>query len=170
MTDTPAPDSRLSDDAEIIEVPNSLRDKVRMSDGGDVSELVRAAEQAIAEQARDYLGYVEQDHSALCAALDAGTGDPARRSDALSQIFGLVHNMKGQGKSFGYDMITTIGASLCEFLRKDDTDTGDRAMQVVKAHIDAIGVVVEHRLEGDGGPLGRKLVQRLQGLVAAHSG
>ncbi len=170
MTDTPARATRLSDDAEIIEAPNPMRDKVRVSDGGDISDLVQAAEQAIAEQARDYLDYVEQDHSALCAALDGGMGDPARRSDALIRIFGLVHNMKGQGKSFGYDMITMIAASLCEFLHKDDGDTADRAMQVVKAHIDAIGVVVEHRLEGDGGPLGRKLVQRLKGIVAAHSG
>lgn len=170
MTDTPTPDARLGDDAEIIEVPNSMRDKVRISDGGEVSELFRAAEQAIAEQGRDYLGYVAQDHTALRAALDGAIGDPARRSDDLNRIFGLVHNMKGQGKSFGYDMITTIAGSLCEFLRKGDGDTSDRAMQIVKAHVDAIGVVIDHRLKGDGGPLGRKLVGRLQGLVAAHSG
>ena len=166
MTDSSDPDVVRNGDAEIIEVPNSLRNKVRKSDGGDASELFAAADQAIAEQARHFIDNVSEDHAGLCEALETGMGDPAQRQNALKRIYGVAHNMKGQGKSFGYDMISKIGASLCEFLNDGRSDTDDRAMQVVKAHIDAVGVVVDYRLESDGGPLGRKLVARLQALVA----
>jgi hypothetical protein len=170
MTDRSDPNDLGSGGPEIIEAPNPLRDKVRISDSGDASALFDAADQAIAEQSMHFIDNIGEDYAGLRKAIETGIGDPAQRVDALKRIYGVAHNLKGQGKSFGYDMISKIGASLCDFLNKQAHDTGDRAMEIVKAHIDAVGVVVKYRLESDGGPLGRKLVARLQGLVAANSG
>jgi len=105
----------------------------------------------------------------LRTAFDHAMNQPAERSGALGRLFGIAHNMKGQGGSFGYDLITSIGSSLCECLRGREAAT-DELMRVIKAHIDGLAVVFEHDLKGDGGELGQRLAERLRGLVAADPG
>ncbi len=77
--------------------------------------------------------------------------------------------MKGQGASFGYELVSTIGSSFCDFLRGREA-VSDDAMLIIKAHMDALMVVFEHNLKGDGGELGLSLADRLRGLVTSHSG
>ena len=163
MTDR---DSKSSDRdfAEVIEVPCSLRDKTEISHDGDASHLFDAAEQAVAEHAKYYIAHASEDFAGLSELLEKAMAAGDARPELLKGVFGVVHNMKGQGGSFGYDLVTRIGASLCDFLRRVG-DADDDAMRVIKAHVDALGIVITHRITGDGGEMGRKLIGRLAGLT-----
>ncbi len=159
-----------SDDEEVefIAQPGSLRDKVGIIKPGDPDPL-EAADQAVADQSIGYLDRARDELAALRGAFERGMGAPADRSEALHGMFTAAHNLKGQGKSFGYDTITKIASSLCELLR-DRSEMEDAGMKIVKMHIDSLAVVFEHDLRGDGGASGRKLLDRLSDLVASRAG
>lgn len=156
------------DEAEIIVQPSPLRDKVSLLRDGE-ADPVALAEKEVEEQGKTYLDRARDELLELRDAFASGMADAACRPDALRRMFTVAHDMKGQGKSFGYDMITSIGSSLSELLR-DRTEMEDSGMKVVKLHIDALGVVFDHDLKGEGGEQGRLLLARLSGLVSARDG
>lgn len=153
-------------EVEIIAQPAPLRSKVRMV-GPDDPDPVEAAERAMAGGSIAFLDHARGDFAILRRICDEIATRPDEPGDALSRMFGLVHNLKGQGKSFGYDMITEISASLCELLR-GQTRIEPSDAKIVMVHVDALGVVFEHDLKGDGGDQGRLLLRRLSGLVSGR--
>ncbi len=157
-----------SGEVEIIAQPVSLRDKVSVVPDG-APDPVEMADRAAEDHGKTYLERARDELVALREAFDSGMDNPAGRAGALRRMFTVAHDMKGQGRSFGYEMITSIASSLCALLR-GRTGMEDAGMQVVKLHIDALGVVFDHDLKGDGGEQGRMLLDRLSGLVTTHAG
>jgi hypothetical protein len=167
MIDDAPTAAESEDEFEVIAPPNALMGKVRVEADGNAVDLIARADAAIANQSEFYLNRAREELDGLCAAYDHAMDDPAERAGALDRMFGIAHNMKGQGGSFGYDLVTSIGSSLCECLRGREAAT-DEIMRVIKAHIDGLAVVFEHDLKGDGGALGQRLADRLRGLVTAN--
>lgn len=154
-------------EVEITAQPVSLRDKVSIIPDGAPDPVERAI-QASEAHGKTYLSCARDDLVALREAFDSGMDNPPGRADALRRMFTAAHDLKGQGRTFGYDMITSISSSLCDLVR-DRTEMEDTGMKVVKLHVDALGVVFDHDLKGDGGEQGRMLLDRLSGLVDTHA-
>ena len=105
------------DELEIINPPNTLKSKVREGGPGavDLATLERA-ERVIEQMADSYLEWVQEDlvrMDAAYKALAAATGD--RKAEA-EQVFQIAHDIKGQGGSFGYDLMTLIANELCRLI------------------------------------------------------
>src|SRR5690606_20473288 len=86
----------------------------------DYEAMIAHAEAAVAALRDSFRETLAEDIASLeeiFSRLDKGV-PPA---DVLKDIHSIAHNIKGQGGSFGYHLITSIGASLCDYLR-----TGDR--------------------------------------------
>ena len=110
----------MSDDKlEIINPPNALKQKVGTGDAGAVDmEALERAEQVIFGMTGSYLNWVAEDLQKIDTAyvvLKAADGD---RKAELNGVFQVAHDIKGQGGSFGYDLITAIGNELCRFIEK----------------------------------------------------
>ena len=146
---------------QVIRPPQTLQGKVEKGGPGAVDlDALAKAEDVIANLADDYLDWVREDFVRLEAAYDvmvSGEGDGAANLDALFQI---SHDMKGQGGSFGYDLMTAIGDHMCRLLEKVDK-VGPREIQMIRLHIDAMRVVITKQLKGDGGAEGRQLMMGL---------
>lgn len=146
---------------QIIRPPQTLQGKVDKGGPGAVDlDALAKAEEVIANLADDYLDWVREDFVRLEAAYDvlvSGNGDDAANLEALFQI---AHDMKGQGGSFGYDLMTAIGDHMCRLLEKVDK-AGPLEIQMVRLHIDAMRVVITKELKGDGGAEGRQLMMGL---------
>lgn len=147
--------------AQIIRAPQTLQSKVEKGGPGavDLDALARA-EAVIANLADDYLDWVREDFVRLEAAYDvlvSGKGDDVANLEALFQI---AHDMKGQGGSFGYDLMTSIGDHMCRLLEKVDK-AGPLEIAMIRLHIDAMRVVITKELKDDGGAEGRKLMMGL---------
>jgi chemotaxis protein histidine kinase CheA len=134
---------------------------------------IAAAEAVLAELAAEYPAYAAADLADLETAFDAlwqlfeeAPGEIEAPS-AIHAVFEVAHNMKGQGASFGYDLITTIAGSLC-------AETRDRQRACLAdaerwgAHLAALSAVLEDRLTGEGGPEGEALIASLG--IAVPSG
>lgn len=125
----------------------------------DLDALAKA-EDVIANLADDYLDWVQEDLKRLEAAyeqLKSGEDDVKK---GLDNIFQISHDMKGQGGSFGYDLMTATGDHLCRLVEKMDK-AGSRELNMIRVHIDAMRVIITKGLKGDGGNEGRQLLMGL---------
>jgi hypothetical protein len=157
---------------EVIQPANPLRAKVgppRPTDPG----LIARAEAAIQEMAGEYLGWVADDLAVLeagAAGFAAPNADPVARAEALQTVYGVVHDIKGQGATFDFPLVTGIAASLCRYLeRTAEIGGGDGVPaadpEIVTAHVAALRAVIGNGVKGDGGPLGRQVEQELARVV-----
>ena len=72
----------------------------------------------------------------------------------------IAHGIRGEGGSFGFQLISTIGDSLCKFLegKRKLTAAGS---EVVKVHILAMRAVFRQELKGPQPAMERDLRQLL---------
>jgi chemotaxis protein histidine kinase CheA len=149
--------------AEVITPPNRLKGKVVMGGPGAIDpDVLEKAEQVIAEMADDYIHWAREDIGKLASAFDELAADPSE--EKLDAVFQIAHDMKGQGGSFGYDLVTAIGHELCRFIEKveEKGEIGARQVDAVKVHVDAIKRVINDDMKGDGGEQGTQLLTGLQ--------
>lgn len=138
----------------------------RPVDGIDPETLARA-QAMIASMRDDYLTWAQEDLTALFAALDAldgNTGDPAATK---AEVFRVAHDMKGQGGSFGFALITIVGNGLCRFLEKTGDPLTANQRATVRAHAESLRHILAERIEGDGGEAEAAMLDRLDQMRTA---
>lgn len=156
----------MSDDDEpqFINPPNTLKAKVNVSAGGVDLDALERAESVIAGLQDNYLEWVQDDLVSLQAAYELALKEPEKRDEHMNELFRVAHDMKGQGGSFGYQLVTAIGNLLCRFIEKIDQPS-KADLQVIKIHIDAMKLVIAKRIEGDGGKQGDEIVAGLEAVT-----
>jgi len=157
---------KIATDVWYFRLPNSLKDKV----GGGLigpaeipQDLLLEAEEQMERGADDFsiwaLEYVKElsEHckKALSEENDIG------RDKIFADINLLALELRGQGGTFGYPLITTFGKSLYDATTSGCRDD-DVAVEIVKSHVDAMGAVLREKVEGDGGEIGRALLESLK--------
>ncbi len=150
------------DKLEIINPPKGLKEKAGTGGPGIMDpKALEKGEEAIASMADSYLDSVADDLRHIDEAfkkLEAATGD---RKEELKGVFQTALILKGQGGSFGYDLMTTIGNELCRLIEKLDK-AGPKEVEAIKLHIDSMKLVIANDIKGDGGETGKKMLAGLQ--------
>tara|TARA_R110002110_G_scaffold90632_12_gene235600 strand:+ start:1836 stop:2339 length:504 start_codon:yes stop_codon:yes gene_type:complete len=160
-------DNKGGKKAEFITPPNTLKLKVQVAPGEkgiDLAALERA-ESVISDMQGSYLEWVQNDLKNLEAAISTAMADSGPLEPHFEKIFSISHDIKGQGGSFGYQMMTNIGNQLCRFIEAMGAPT-KADLHIVRLHFDAMKLVIAKRMEGDGGKTGEELVAGLQAVVA----
>ncbi len=98
------------------------------------------------------------------AQLPAGAVD--NRMIATQALYAVAHNIKGQGSSFGFHLMTRLGDSLCLPDPRQAAVLGRRAQSGADPISMPCAWCSTQEIRGDGGALGEKLAQRLETLVA----
>ena len=151
-------------------LPNNLRTKVAgsMVGRGTVGEiptaLLERADEELQRAAFDFTEWARQYLSDLQNLCDEALKLPAGRRKKFESINLLAHELRGQGGTFGYPLITTFAKMLYtatgEGCREDDN-----AIEIVKAHIDSMRAVLRDKVAGDGGEAGRALTAGLRAAI-----
>jgi hypothetical protein len=153
---------------------NRLKDKVGGLGGGGggiAKEALERAEAEFKKMAEDYPDWVGRYIAQLYQELDVARGRPPElRTPNFARIAQVAHEMKGQGGTFGYPLISTFGSSLYDFTSAREGSISDNQVELVKSHIDAMQAVIKGRVAGDGGAIGAELVKTLNEAIAKHSG
>ncbi len=85
-------------------------------------------------------------------------------SEKIDRIYDLTHNIKGMGSSFDFPLMTGAGSSLCSYIK--NLPAGKTVSpKVVDAHVRVFEVVLEHKIQGDGGDKGKALQSRLAAII-----
>jgi len=150
---------------------NRLREKTAGLGSGGASispEALKAAEEALGKMSEDYPDWV----SGLIAKLHEQHGrcvdTPENRRECFEAINHMAHDMKGQGGTFGYPLITAFADSLYGFT-SGTSDYSDNQVELIKSHTDAMRAVIRGRVSGDGGEIGKKLTDGLNQAIEKYS-
>jgi chemotaxis protein histidine kinase CheA len=71
--------------------------------------------------------------------------------DAIATIRKTSHEIKGQGQTLGYPLLTQAGHMLHGFIERDEA-CATRNLDLIAAHIDFMDLIVQKEIRGDGGP------------------
>jgi hypothetical protein len=142
--------------AEIIHVPNKLSAKLKGRLVVDPEKLEKA-KAIVASLAADYVPRLAEEARHISSRWKEGARDEA----ALHELHKVAHDIKGQGTTFGYPLATEVAAALCRLFKPEILEQ-PIARDVIEAHIAALVAIATEQLAGDGGPVGKALVQGLR--------
>lgn len=149
--------------ADIHPPPTRLKDKVPPTGGPDPKSAVLKALNAARDLMDGYQGWAVDDLQALWQAFEVAVKSSDRGADDVRRMYAIAHEIRGQGGTFGFPLITVLGDSLCKFLdRRPSLDVTD--LDVVRIHIMAMKAVFRQGLKGDGGQLAAELPKLLLAL------
>lgn len=129
---------------------------------------LKEAEAALDKMSEDYPDWVQglilklQEQHGRCV------DTPESRVECFEVISGIAHDMKGQGGTFGYPLITNFADSLYGF-SNNRKEVSDNMVELVKSHVDAMRAVIKGRVSGDGGEIGKGLVDSLNDAIEKYS-
>lgn len=136
-----------------------------VEDGDRKLEAVLArAQAAVADLAKNYGASTLADLDRCAALLQTARDTPGQRAAAVKDLYNIAHNIKGQGSSFGYPLVTRIAHSLCTLVRQERAFS-DADLGIVQAHLDALRLILTKEIKGEGGEVGAKLAARLENMV-----
>lgn len=124
----------------------------------ELKRMEAEAERALQEMAADYLSITR----GQLAELQRSFAEPNWQDVGWStQVYRTAHEIKGQGSTFGYNLISAIGASLCRLIRQREKLPAVEFDRRALAHCTAIGAVLDKDIRGDGGRDGAALLDLL---------
>jgi len=145
-----------------FKLPNNLKGK--FSTGNAVGTidpgLLEAAEEHLQSMEDDYADWVADNIKEMLTHYEALKNEPVNPWRHLTELGRIAHQLRGQGGTFGYNLITIFGKSLvdCTSVKRD---IDDNLLDFIKAHIDAVQAVLRDSIRGHGGPIGEELVKML---------
>ncbi len=148
-------------------LPNSLREKAASGalgpnvKGEVPMDLIEEAEAQLERAALDFTVWALEYLSKLSNLCTEALLEPGRRSRHFGEIHDLALELRGQGGTFGYPLISTFGKMLYD-VTMEGCREDDKAVEIVKCHIDSMRAVIREKISGDGGQTGRQLLKGLQ--------
>ena len=159
-------DTAAGPNVQIINPPNLLKSKV--GSGGFAMGSLEKAAKVIEGLRGEFEEIAKVEVVKLVAAANALVAQP---NDLAKRdvVYKIAHELRGQGGSYGYPLVTRFGDQLCRYL---DAASGldAKSLVVVKATADAIAIVINSKVSGDGGDTGRNLVEMLDKVLAKIKG
>lgn len=156
-------DAEASDEAKGVtfyDPPQDLRRRMA-NESIDIQKVLDVQREMDnwAEDFRDWtLDYIKQIDAALEACRASQTAD---RRKPFNRINFLAHEMRGQGGTFGYPLVSRVARSLFD-LTLHNLDRSDSCCDLIGEHIRILKAVVRDKIKGDGGMIGRELLDELQ--------
>ncbi len=166
------PNEPDQDEATFISPPGSLADKAKAvgNAGLDEAEMLRRAEEAVAALKDEYPQWVENHIVDLEEAYAKARAHPDTVDIYLSSVAAVAHEVKGEGTTYGYPLMTRLGESLHDFtttMLENASQRRSAQFDIIEKHITDMRVVIRDRIEGDGGDLGQSLLASLEAAIAA---
>jgi len=158
----------VSNPAQVIRPPNTLRMKVGGGFGGIDAGAIAKAEQALQAMSSQFGQWLQDEITKLdqVQAEIRGAGYNAATAEAL---YFRAHDLKGLGSTYQYPLVTRLAGSLCRMM-DDPAKRMAAPMVLLDAHIDAIKAVVRDEIRTDNHPVGKVLAETLEARVADHLG
>ncbi len=157
----------------IFKMPRALKNKLSTGSHNKDEpafdpEMIAAAEKKVADMEDDYSDWVADSIEELIQAHHRAIEDFTNAEGYLFDINRIAHELRGQGGIFGYPLITKFGKSLYD-CSGDGTEITAPLLDLIKAHIDLIKVVMSQKIKGDGGETGKELLVNLSEANKKHA-
>jgi len=158
-------------DVWLFKLPNFLKQKMGSNamrqDFVIPQSVLENAESELKREAEGFIGWAKEYLERLSRQVNDAKTKLGDRTAALEEINLIAHELRGQGGTFGYPLITVFAKSLYD-VTKPPCGQDDAVLEIVKAHIDAMRAVMREKIEGDGGDVGQALFKILKQAIAKH--
>ena len=144
----------------------SLKDKVVVSGSGrgiDM-EAVARAEKALEELSVEFDDWLQEEVGRLLAARDQARRDGLTEEN-FDELFRASHDLRGEGDTFGYPLITELCDLLCKLLESTD-DKSKIPTTLIDNHVDAIQIILRDGIKDPSHQTTRAVIERLGEVVA----
>ncbi len=152
---------------EVVERPNELAKKVPRTGGISSEKAFADAELIVKKMAKEYVGKLAEDIEQMKVLSAAYRTDHSE--ETLDRLFRLVHNMRGQGATFGFPLITEIGRHFCRYVRERPPGKEVKPA-LVDQHLKALIVVFDQSIKGSGDQIAQAVVHALAEVVDREVG
>ena len=130
-------------------------------------EMLARAERAVAALNEKFAASIEREIAELRDLIDRLAAAPDDDT-VLKRIFDIAHDLHGQGGSFGYPLISRIGAALCRFI--DPRDSASPAVPAagvaaLRVFTDAAAAVIAKNVTDEDDAVARAAVENLERLA-----
>lgn len=129
--------------------------------------VMEETETLFEEMISDYPDWVQDSLNRLTALVEVCVNFEEKRIVSFKVINEIAHEMKGQGGTFGYPLVSIFGDSLYDYTGPNAGLT-DSHIQIVKAHVDAMRATINGRIQGDGGEIGKELQNMLERAISKY--
>ena len=156
----------MSNSAQVIRPPNTLRLKVGGGFGGIDAGAIAKAEEALKAMSAQFGQWLQDE----IEKLDKAQADIRTRGydeQTAEALYFRAHDLKGLGTTYQYPLVTRLAASLCKMMDEPAKRMAAPLVLIV-AHVDAIKAVVRDQIQTDDHPTGRVLAETLEARVADH--
>lgn len=156
---------------EIIEVPNTLKEKLHAPGGKRASDMIGEGQKIIQSVAADYPAEARREVLQMRRAMKTMRDDIAQTGRATQTLLKHGHNIKGQAGTFGFMLLTMVADSLVKMIERlgwhDLTLTTEKSYaEIVDLHLGAMDLILASNLTGDGGQSGKTLLDGLHKATA----
>jgi len=156
----------VSNPAQVIRPPNTLRMKVGGGFGGIDAGAIAKAEQALQAMSSQF-GQWLQDEIVKLDQAQAEIRSAGYNAATAEALYFRAHDLKGLGTTYQYPLVTRLAGSLCKMM-DDPAKRMAAPIVLLDAHIDAIKAVVRDAIQTEDHPVGKILVEALEARVADH--
>ena len=159
---------KVPTDVWYFRLPNTLKEKA----GGAgfqgpaemPMELLVEAEEQLERAALDFTTWAQDYLKRLLDICVDALLDENERIKHFAEINLLALELRGQGGTFGYPLITALGKMLYD-ATVEGCVKDNNAVEIVKAHVDAMRAVLREKIAGEGGEVGRALLASLNQAI-----
>jgi hypothetical protein len=156
----------VSNPAQVIRPPNTLRMKVGGAFGGIDASAIARAEEALKAMSAQF-GQWLQDEIVKLDKAQADIRTQGYNAQTAEALYFRAHDLKGLGSTYQYPLVTRLAGSLCKMM-DDPAKRLNAPLVLLDAHVDAIKAVVRDQIQTDDHPVGKALVETLEAQVAQH--
>ncbi|MSO94026.1 MAG: hypothetical protein EXQ86_11590 [Rhodospirillales bacterium] len=147
----------------LVRPPKHISDKVPRSGGPTPAAAILKALNASSQQLEGYQGWAVDDLEDLWREFQRTAANGKGEVGQIERLFNMAHEIRGQGGTFGFPLISIVGDSLCKFLdRRQELTVLD--LDIVRIHIFAMKAVFRQGLKGDRGEIGREVASLFRAL------
>ena len=145
----------------LSELPDCFKKNLSRIVVTDTDLLSAKANEVLSDLKGSYLEQLKKDIPIMEDLLKKAHLVPLKeRFDLIrNRFFVKVHDMKGQGATFGYPLLSFLGAYACDYVRDKETITLSD-VKVLERIFKDIRLVFSESLLGDGGQKGEKIRKR----------
>jgi chemotaxis protein histidine kinase CheA len=147
--------------AEVIQ-PVPLAMKVPAMGGPSAEEAIRRADKAVAAVVQEFEGILGEELDELDALM--ASYKSSQDEETLKKLFRRVHNLRGQGTTLGFPLITRIGTSFCSYMIERDPNRPIKP-SLIEQHIQALRIVLKERKAKEGDAVSISVATALEEVV-----
>ena len=131
--------------------------------GMNPQDAMRRAESVVAAVASEFESLLQEELIELDKLMSEYTKAPTQ--EVLDKVFRKVHNLRGQGTTMGFPLVTRIGTSFCGYIIERNKDKAVKPA-LIQQHLQALHIVLRQKQANEGDAVSLQVAAALEEAVA----